>query len=57
MALDEPGEDEQSIPVNGLDLLISDEVKPYVSGNVLDWAKGFMREGFVIRPEQGGSCC
>ena len=57
VALDEPREGEESIPVNGIELLISDEVKPYASGNKLDWVSGFMGEGFVIQPEQGGGCC
>lgn len=56
VALDEPSEEEQTVPADGLEILVSDEVKPYVPGNVLDWVQAFGGEGFVLAPESG-SCC
>ena len=56
MALDEPREGEQPFKVDGIDVLIGDDVKPYASGNVLDWVQAYGGEGFILQPESG-SCC
>jgi Fe-S cluster assembly iron-binding protein IscA len=56
MALDEPSENEQTVEVDGIDVLITDDVKPYASGNVLDWVDAYGDEGFTLQPESG-SCC
>jgi Fe-S cluster assembly iron-binding protein IscA len=56
MALDEPRENEQPVHADGFEILIADEVKPYASGNVLDWVSAFGGEGFVLQPESGSSC-
>lgn len=56
VALDEPREEEQTVPADGLDILVSDEVKPYASGNILDWVQAFGGEGFVLQPESGSTC-
>ena len=57
MALDEPEENEQPVQINGLDVLISDAVKPFTDGNTLNYVKYADGEGFVITPESGSSCC
>ena len=49
MALDEPEEDEQSINVNGIDVLISEPVLPHVNGTVIDYVKQSNEEGFVLK--------
>jgi len=56
VALDEPSENEKTTQVDGFEVLIGDEVKPFASGNVLDWVKAFGGEGFVVRPESGAAC-
>ena len=56
MALDEPKENEQTVEADGFDILIGDEVKPFVTGNVLDWVSAFGGEGFVLQPESGSAC-
>lgn len=56
LALDEPEENEQTIEADGLDILISDDVKPYATGNVLDWVTALGGEGFILQPESG-QCC
>ena len=56
MALDEPREEEQTIPADGLEILVSDKVKPYASGNTLDWVQAFGGEGFVLVPEFDTGC-
>lgn len=57
MALDEPLENEQPLQINGLNVLISDNVIPFTDGNTLDYVKYADGEGFIITPESGASCC
>lgn len=56
MALDEPRENEDPVTVGSFEFLIADDVKPFASGQVLDWVKAFGGEGFVLQPESGSSC-
>ncbi len=48
MALDEPETDEVAISVNGIDVLIADEVKGYADRSTIDYVDGPDREGFTI---------
>ena len=57
LALDEPNENEDTIHVNGIDVLISDDVKPAASANKIDYMKSPQGEGFIIVPKSGQSCC
>ncbi len=55
MALDELKENEETTQVNGLDVLISDEAKPYSDGNMIDYIQSTDGEGFIIgKPGQTG---
>ncbi len=55
LALDELKENEETTQVNSIDLLISDEAKPYSDGNTVDYIQSTGREGFVIdKPGQMG---
>jgi len=55
LALDELKENEKTTQVNGIDLLISDEAKPYSDGNTIDYIQSTDGEGFVIdKPGQTG---
>ncbi len=54
MALDEPAENEKTVNVNGVDVLIDDYVKPFVDGVTLDYVKESEGEGFIMR---GASAC
>jgi hypothetical protein len=56
MALDEPGENEETIQVNGLDVLIADEVRPSADLNKVDYITSPDGEGFIIVPNYGQSC-
>jgi len=57
LALDEPNENEDTIQVNGIDVLISDDVKPAASENKIDYIKSPEGEGFIIAPKSGESGC
>jgi Fe-S cluster assembly iron-binding protein IscA len=56
LALDEPKENENTIDVNGIDVLISEEVKPTASLNRIDYVQSREGEGFIIEPKYGRSC-
>lgn len=55
LALDEPNDNENSTQVNGIDVLIADQVRPFVEGNKIDYINSVQGEGFII--SSGRSCC
>ena len=55
MALDEPEKDEQSVSINGIDVLLADYAKPFIDGTTVDYVKEARGEGFVIAG-QGDAC-
>ena len=55
MALDEPEENEKTVEINGLDVLIDDYVRPFTDGTKLDYVKRPGGEGFIM--DSGSSCC
>ena len=55
LTLDELKENEETTQVNGIDVLISDEVKSYSDENTIDYIQSTDGEGFVIdKPGQTG---
>ena len=56
MALDEPKENEEMTQINGIDLLISNEVKPFADRNKIDYLSSGFGEGFIISPVDQ-TCC
>jgi Fe-S cluster assembly iron-binding protein IscA len=54
MALDEPKEDEESVLVNGIDVLIADSVRHLLEGTIVDYVDQPAGTGFVVR---GASSC
>ena len=48
LALDELKENEETTQVNGIEVLISDEVKPYSDGKTIDYIQSAQGEVFVI---------
>ena len=57
LALDEPKENEETIKINDIDILMSDHVKPFASMNEIDYIKSPNGEGFIIAQKSGNSCC
>jgi len=58
MALDEPEENEKSVQVNGIELLISDYIRPHVEGLKIDYLQEKYRKGFTFNSAGcGGSGC
>ena len=56
LALDEPRDSEKAIQINGIDVLIADDVKAYAQGQTIDYVKSAYGEGFIIGAP-GQSCC
>ena len=55
LALDELKENEETTQVNGIDILISDEVKPYSDVSTINYIQSTEGEGFIIdQPGQTG---
>jgi len=54
MALDEPKENEPTVAVNGIDVLVAEDTRPYVEGMVVDYVTNQFGEGFVI--DGAGAC-
>lgn len=53
MALDEPKEDETTIQINGLDVLMSEFDARIMDGISLDYVKDMNSEGFVVSGASG----
>lgn len=49
LALDELNDSEAPVQVNGLEVLISDKVKGFADGSMVDYTKSSYGEGFTIR--------
>ncbi len=56
LALEEPNGNEVATPINGIDVLISDEVKSLTENSTVDYLNGPNKEGFTIGVA-GQSCC
>jgi len=50
LALDEPNENENTIQINGIDVLISDAIKAFADRNTIDYVNLPDREGFTLAP-------
>jgi Fe-S cluster assembly iron-binding protein IscA len=48
LALDEPGKDEAALQVEGINLLISEDIKTFAERSRIDYVKGPYREGFSV---------
>lgn len=57
LALDEPQASEQTVAINGLDVLIDEQVKHFIDGATIDYITDKLQEGFVITPANGGGDC
>ena len=54
LALDEPEKDEESMNINGIDVLISGQILSHVNGTVVDYVKQSGEEGFVLKGRKNG---
>ena len=56
LALDEPNADESTTPINGLDVLIEDDVRQLADETTIDYITETYGEGFVIEGGGLSSC-
>ena len=56
LALDGPRENEQTIKIDGVEILVNDDALPYATGSVIDYAGSPEGNGFTISSESG-KCC
>ncbi len=56
MALDEPQADEVAVLVNGINVLISEEIQSYADRSLVDYINGPYRQGFIVGLEGHSSC-
>jgi Fe-S cluster assembly iron-binding protein IscA len=56
LALDEPDENEGTMQINGIDVLVSDAVKLFADGNTIDYVNSPYGEGFTIAPAGQAYC-
>jgi len=49
VALDEPGQNEKPVVIDGVDILVAEHIRPYVDGARIDYGKRWFRgEGFTV---------
>ena len=56
LALDEPNANEAATLVNGIEVLIADEVKDHAEGRTIDYISDPYQEGFTIGHKRD-TCC
>ncbi|MDX2480304.1 MAG: hypothetical protein QNK24_08195 [Desulfuromusa sp.] len=54
LVLDELNEEEQTIEVDGMNILIAEHVLPYTKGHKIDYINNPHSQGFAILPINGG---
>lgn len=57
MALDEPEAGEVAVNVNGIDVLVSEQVQELVENTVIDFIREHDNEGFVMTGQEGCGDC
>ncbi len=56
MALDEPQDDETITSINGIDVIISEEIQRYAERTTIDYVSGPYRKGFIIGVSGHAGC-
>jgi Fe-S cluster assembly iron-binding protein IscA len=57
LTLDEPYINETPVHINGIDVLITDDVKIYAEGKLVDYIRTAYDEGFTIDRPGYSNCC
>jgi Fe-S cluster assembly iron-binding protein IscA len=56
LVLDEPKEAEAVEQMSGLAFIVEAQVRPHITGQVIDYVRSWRGEGFALQPA-AGSCC
>ena len=57
LSLDETKEKDDVLNFNGIDVLLGEEEKMYLTDSIIDFEDSQMGKGFSIRPVQNSACC
>lgn len=57
MALDEPKDDDLKVEVEEFKFLIEDSLSGTYDAFSVDYSDSWLRKGFVVFPDRGGSTC
>ncbi|WFA08509.1 hypothetical protein P3962_12370 [Tissierella sp. Yu-01] len=57
MALDEPKEDDESLKVDDFDFVIENGLSNNYGKFTVDYGDSWLRRGFTVTPDRGGSGC
>jgi Fe-S cluster assembly iron-binding protein IscA len=56
LTLDEPGENDSKICLNGIELIVEKSLNSHLEGQLIDFVNSGYENGFIISPERGSSC-
>ena len=56
LVLDELKDEKETVAVNGIDLMIAENVVSFTEGHEIDYIKNDYAQGFSIAPTTGGCC-
>jgi Fe-S cluster assembly iron-binding protein IscA len=57
LALDEPQENEKSLQINEVAVLIEERIRPFTVDQILDYIHSHEGQGFVFTRAAGEGCC
>lgn len=57
MALEEPKEDDLKLQVDGYDFIMEAELEQVYNKFTIGYSNSFLRKGFTVSPDRGGSRC
>jgi Fe-S cluster assembly iron-binding protein IscA len=56
VALDEPRDDDSVFTANNLEFHVEERIVIFADNTVVDYARSWFGEGFVVKPAYGGTC-
>ena len=56
LALDEPQQDDETLRIEGIDILVDKRALPYAADSTVDYIDSLWGKGFTIQPAYGGAC-
>jgi Fe-S cluster assembly iron-binding protein IscA len=57
MALDEPKDEDMRVESEGFEFLIEESLSDIYNSFSIDYSNNWLRKGFVVMPDRGGSSC
>lgn len=57
LALDEPKEGDTKVSSEGFDFIVEEGLEDIYNAFTVDYSDSWLRKGFVVMPDRGGSSC